>query len=129
LFSTVSSTLVSSDSATTSCRATIKTDRTCYEEGDDIIITFQNCDSSDFDWIGIYPASTDISSLREPVAWLWACGDQFCSTSVDSGSATFYNAHGTGTFRVFLLRNGESSQGPFLAYGLGNSFDMADSCT
>jgi hypothetical protein len=122
---TTSSPTSSSSEGDPSCSASISTDRTCYQDGDDIIITFENCNSNDVDWIGIYPTTTDVSNLGEPLAWLWACGDQFCSTAVDSGEAIFYNARGTGTFRVYLLRSGDSNQGPFLAYGLGNTFEMA----
>jgi hypothetical protein len=54
--------------------ASISTDKTCYEDGDDIIITFQNCESNEEDWIGIYARDADQNDLGDPLAWVWACG-------------------------------------------------------
>lgn len=117
------------DTPGSSCQASISTDRTCYEDGDDIFITFENCDSTEFDWIGIYPIFADVSQLGEPLAWVWSCGDQFCSNAVDVGQAIFYNARGEGTFIVYLLRSNENINGPFEAYGIGNAFEMSTDCS
>mmetsp|Transcript_3203 Transcript_3203/g.5509 ORF Transcript_3203/g.5509 Transcript_3203/m.5509 type:complete len:813 (-) Transcript_3203:226-2664(-) len=127
--STEADTLSPTTSASfSSCSASISTDRSCYEDGDDIVISFVNCDPTEYDWIGIYPLNSDLESLGQPLAELWACGDPFCSAAVDVGTATFYNARGVGSFRVYLLRNGDSSEGPYLAYGIGNEFEMSSSC-
>lgn len=119
---------VSTTEAIGSCRATIGTDRSCYEDGDSIVITFENCESTEFDWIGIYSTTTNIMELGDPLAWVWACGDQFCNDVVDAGQAIFYNARGTGSFVVYLLRSDESLDGSFIAYGVGNSFEMSTNC-
>jgi hypothetical protein len=111
-----------------SCEAAIETDRPCYERGDNIVVTFENCESTELDWIGIYPTNVDIMALGNPLAWVWACGDQFCNSIVDAGQAIFYNARGTGLFVVYLLRSSENLDGSFVAYGVGNSFAMATIC-
>lgn len=111
-----------------SCSASIWTDRECYEEGDNIVITFENCESTQFDWIGIFSTATNIMELGDPLAWVWACGDQFCNEVVDAGQAILFNARGTGSFVVYLLRSDEDSDGSLLAYGVGNSFEMSTNC-
>jgi len=114
--------------STSSCIASIATDKFCYENGDNIIVTFENCDSTQFDWIGIYPVNSDESNLGEPLAWIWACGDQFCTNAVDGGEAIFYNARGQGSFIAYLLRSTDSLGDSFFAYGVGNEFQMSASC-
>ncbi|KAG7366893.1 RHS repeat-associated core domain containing protein [Nitzschia inconspicua] len=121
-------TFASTTEAISSCRATIGTDRNCYEDGENIIVSFENCESTEFDWIGIYSTSTNIMELGEPLAWVWACGDQFCKQIVNTGQAIFYNARGTGSFVVYLLRSTDDLDGSFIAYGVGNSFEMSTNC-
>lgn len=112
------------------CVSSIATERTCYENGDDIVVNFVNCEeASPFDWIGVWPSDADPESLvTDPLAWVWACGDQFCSEAAQSGEAIFFNARGGGSFRIVLLRSGDSNQGPFLAHASSEPFRMAQSC-
>jgi hypothetical protein len=112
-----------------SCSATIETDRSCYEDGDNIVVTFENCDSTERDWIGVYSTTEDIMALGNPLAWIWACGDQFCNDDIDAGQAIFYNARGIGQFVVYLLRSSENLDGTFIAYAVSNSFVMTSSCS
>jgi len=112
----------------TSCVSTIATKETCYENGDDIEIGFNNCDPTSVDWIGIFPARDDVSNLRQPLAWLWVCGNQFCNNPVVSGEATLYKVSGFGDFRVLLLRDDENNDTGFSAYGIGNSFSISSTC-
>jgi hypothetical protein len=125
-FSTISPTTLPGSGSF--CQVSVSTDRSCYEDGDDIVISFQNCDSTELDWIGIYPIFADVSQLGEPLAWVWACGDQFCNEAADSGRAIFYNARGNGTFIVYLLRSSARINGLFEAYGIGNAFEMSTVC-
>jgi hypothetical protein len=116
-------------SSGTACTTAIATNATCYENGDDIRISFQNCDAEAFDWIGVYPASTEISNLRGAIAWMWTCGDQLCTETVSAGDVTFFNAEGFGTFRIYLLRDdGINTGGPFIPIGIGNEFIMSTEC-
>lgn len=128
VLATEDSSSISTTEAISSCRATIQSDRDCYEDGENIVITFENCDSTEFDWIGVYSTTTDIMDLGDPLAWVWACGDQFCNDVVDAGQAILYNARGTGSFVVYLLRSNEDLDGTFIAYGVGNAFEMSTSC-
>ena len=115
-----------------SCVSSIATTNTCYENGDDIEISFTNCDATSLDWIGIYPASSlDLSDIpATPLTWLWSCGNQFCSDPVDgNGEATIFNVSGFGEFIILLLRdNADGEWGSFLAYGIGNTFRVSSSC-
>ncbi|OEU16488.1 hypothetical protein FRACYDRAFT_261265 [Fragilariopsis cylindrus CCMP1102] len=114
-----------------SCVSSIATTNTCYENGDDIEISFNNCDATSLDWIGIYPASSlELSDISDnPLAWLWSCGNQFCSDPVDgNGEATMFNVSGFGEFIILLLRDNADGDGTFLAYGIGNTFRISSSC-
>ena len=113
----------------TTCISTIATKKTSYEEGDDIEILFNNCDPTSEDWIGIFPAREDISNLRQPLAWLWVCGNQFCNKPIVSGEATLYKVSGFGDFRVLLLRGDENNDNEFSAYGIGNRFSISSNCS
>jgi hypothetical protein len=114
---------------TSSCGATIETDRACYEDGDNIVVQFENCESTERDWIGVFPTTADIMALGNPLAWVWACGDQFCNDVVDAGQAIFYNARGTGWFVVYLIRSSENLDGSFAVHSIGNSFVLSSTCT
>ena len=111
----------------TFCQADIFTDKECYENGEDIIVSFENCDAQSDDWIGVYAVGqADWDVLDEPIAWVWASGDQFTQVPVWSGSVTFTEARGIGSFRLILAR--DSPNPPFRAYGLSPEFRLSTSC-
>ena len=106
--------------------ATISTDKSCYINGDNIIVSFENCDPLPNDWIGVYPSGTNSSDLGNPLAWVWACGDQACSKAVASGEATLYGVKGHGIFELFLVRHSAST--PYHPYAESNTFQVAFTC-
>uniref|UniRef100_A0A7S4AUP6 Uncharacterized protein n=1 Tax=Pseudo-nitzschia australis TaxID=44445 RepID=A0A7S4AUP6_9STRA len=110
------------------CVSTISTQKNCYENGETMEISFNNCDPTAEDWIGIFPAWMEVSSLRQPLTWLWVCGNQFCNTPVLSGVATLYRLQGFGDFRIFLLRDSETSDSELSAYAVGNEFTISTQC-
>jgi len=127
---TTSSTSEVSTSAVTSltCLSTVATDKTCYQNGENIRISFNNCVPTSSDWIGIYPARLGISNLRQPSLWLWTCGDQLCNNPVANGEATLFDASGYGTFRALLLRDNQNRGNGYSAYAIGNRFTIASIC-
>ena len=132
------STSITSQAATTvntqtlqdplSCVSTVSTQKICYENGETMEILFNNCDPTAEDWIGIFPAWMEVFSLRQPLTWLWVCGNQFCNTPVLSGVATLYRLQGFGDFRIFLLRDSETNDSELSAYAVGNEFTISTQC-
>jgi hypothetical protein len=117
------------DDSSASCVASISTDRTCYENGDNIVVTFTNCDESPTNWIGVWQSSqptADTLLEGDPLSWVYACGDQVCTEASAGGEAIFYNARGGGSFRMFLVR---SDQLPFTAYATSNEFRLEQTCS
>lgn len=110
------------------CTSTISTHKTCYENGETMEIIFNNCDPKAEDWIGIFPAWMDVSSLRQPLTWVWACGNQFCNIPVLSGIAKLYQVQGFGGFRIFLLRDDPTNDAGFSASAVGNEFRISTDC-
>lgn len=113
---------------TESCVSTITTDKTCYKNGDDIRIVFNNCEPKASDWIGIYPARQGVSNLRQPLSWVWTCGNQLCNDPVASGEATLFDASGSGSFRALLLRDNNNRGSGYVAYAMGNTFAVSSRC-
>jgi len=123
---TISSTAVSSDAS--SCLSTIASDKTCYSHGENIQISFNNCNSTSTDWIGIYPARRGVSNLiSDPIFWTWTCGDQICSSAVDNGEATMYNVSRSGNYRALLFRDDDNNGAGYSAYAVGNRFLVSSS--
>jgi hypothetical protein len=116
----------SSTEAPTSCSAEIATDKDCYSNGEDVIMNFKNCNEEPDDWIGVYLSGEDPTNLGDPIAWMWACGDSVCQKSISAGTATFYEAKGSGNFQVFMIRR--NTNGPYEAYGSGNEFSFGPAC-
>ena len=111
---------------TTECFDSLTANKLCYENGDDIIFSFDNCQPRADDWVGIYHISTDKSQLREPIAWLWTCGDQFCQDEIAKGQVTFYSVQGRGRYIAYLVR--QSSSYPYEAYAETEIIRVGNSC-
>ena len=94
--------------------------------GENIVVSFNNCNPEPDDWIGVYAADADPNDLGDPLVWLWACGNQDCEESVLQGNATFFEARGSGAFKVFMVRR--NSGGIYKAYGIGDQFWLATTC-
>ena len=56
-------------SAAPVCSDTISVSGVCLEPGDQIGIGFSNCNAQEDDWVGIYRADQDTSSLPNPAVW------------------------------------------------------------
>ena len=114
-------------SSPTFCQAVVFTDKECYENGEDIVVSFQNCNAQSDDWIGVYAdGQADWSVVGDPIAWFWTSGDQFVQLPLWSGSVTFTDARGTGSFRVVMVRDNPSP--PFRAYGWSSDFSLSKRC-
>lgn len=112
------------------CISTIQTDKDCYVAGDNIKISFNNCDPTSEDWIGVYPASQGTSNLNSPLAWVWTCNDEECADSDQSaGVASIYNVSRRGRYRAFLIREDATSAFGYSAYASSNRFAIRGSCT
>jgi hypothetical protein len=126
---TASTTSTTSNEA---CITMIATDKECYNRGDDIQISFNNCEPTATDWIGIYPLRQGVQNLRQPRTWVWTCGDQLCNNNaVVSGNATindFYDTSGIIMYRALLLRGEGNRFGGYAAYAIGNSFRISSDC-
>lgn len=110
-----------------SCESSISANGSCFQNGDDILVTFTNCNALSDDWIGVYPASLDFTSLQEPIAWVWTTGDQEQQAAVESGTITFFDVQGSGNFQLALIRNGNGP--PFSAHAVSNEFQLAQQCS
>jgi len=112
--------------------STVATDKECYKSGDDIQISFDNCEPTATDWIGIYSLRQGVQNLRQPRTWVWMCGDQLCNNNiVASGNATiydFYDASGSTMYRALLLRGEGNRFGGYAAYAIGKPFTISSDC-
>ena len=108
-----------------SCTSTVETDETCYRNGDNIRISFNNCEPRPTDWIGIFPARQGAPNLNQPLAWIWTCGDESCNDSVVRGVAIINNVSRYGWFQAYLLRDNGNGD---TVYAIGNSFTISSRC-
>ena len=111
---------------------TVHTDKTCYDRGEDIEISFDNSHPYVDDWVAVYPADADFHDLGHPRMWLYLCGDQHCRGKRSSGTLVFGADHpdetGTkrwplapGDYRAILARNGGM---PYSAYATSTVFTV-----
>jgi hypothetical protein len=126
--STASPTIGATPSPTSaSCQSSIAASGSCFQNGDDILVTFTNCNPLSDDWIGVYAAGQDFTSLQQPIAWVWTTGDQSQQAAVASGTITFFDVQGTGNFQLVLAHNGSGP--PFSAHAVSTPFQLAQQCS
>jgi hypothetical protein len=68
----------------------IGTDKTEYESGEPIVISFQygdNIESLSDDWVGIY--ACDVEPFFHAEVWQWACGASNCANAVNFSTIVF----------------------------------------
>jgi len=120
-----SSSAISTNADTSSsCVSAIATDKTCYQNGENIQISFNNCEAEASDWIGIYRTSQGLSNLNQALTWLWTCGNRLCNDAVSSGEVIVDDASRRfGNFRAVLVRDDGSG-----VYALGNTFTISSRC-
>eukprot|EP00934_Nitzschia_sp_Nitz4_P006382 Nitzschia sp. Nitz4//NODE_159_length_47236_cov_74.723851//5205//7823//NITZ4_additional_000003-RA//-1//CDS//3329531728//6372//frame0 len=114
--------------ATSKCASALSTELTCYENGQDVVVSFVNCDPQSTDWVGVYAADQeDWNNLKTPLSWVWLSGDQANQATVESGKVTFYGAAGSGAFQIVLAR--EDQVAPVQAYAVSNVWTLTrDTC-
>ena len=99
---------------------------TCYVSGETISIKFFNeVNPMRYDWVGIYPSSSNPQSLPSGSRWMYLCGDQTCSGIVSHGTVFFNSAKLTpGHYKAFLVHDGTS---PYQSYAKSVEFVIKDS--
>lgn len=105
------------------CSTNISVVQDCFFGTENVIVvTFENCNPKDEDWIGLYPngisfddgsPATEWTSYNY-IDWAYTCGDTICEDSPLTHSFAFpkndISAYGFLSLRVYLLRN--SIDGP-----------------
>ena len=85
----------------------------CVVLGSDVIISFENENAKEGDWIGLLPESVVGTPLPDPHInnWIWTCGSQNCTSSPDLGHVTISapNLSATSTWVAVLARFDEDS--------------------
>jgi hypothetical protein len=117
----------------TSCVNAINVLSACYTPGDEIGITFSNCEPQGDDWVGVYSAGQDYNSLPNPPVWSWSCGNRNCRDAVSSMDMSLSQDQASdngwpldvGTYVVVLARN---SAQPYTAYAVSPEFSIQDGC-
>ena len=81
------------------CYSRVTTDFHSYTVGEDIPITFTNCNPQKEDWIGVYEVSEDdnfdeinfntLINKNDPLLWMRTCGAQDCHGKVYSRTLNF----------------------------------------
>jgi hypothetical protein len=113
--------------APSACETALVATKQCYLVGEEIQLTFVNCDPEEKDWIGIYwaPAISDLSNLGNPIDWLWTCGTKNCAGEV-KGDTLPFGEFFPGTYEAHLVRDAPA---PYASYeGTGFDFVVADAC-
>ena len=104
------------------------TDTRCYNRAtaNGIVVSFEQCNPAADDWIGIYPALSDVDSLGLNYrAWSMACGDKDCRGETPSNSITLESTIETGWYQVYFVRDGDS-EGPFTSAVSSEVFRVTD---
>lgn len=115
----------------------IGTNKACYSRGEAIHVHFVNQDCRSDDWVGIYPAGTNVNSLPEErlKMWVWTCGRQRRQCNVEHASIKFASERQEayddtwpleeGQYVVFLARNSDS---PYSGIAMSSTFSVHESC-
>jgi len=68
----------------------VSSDSGCYMFEQSISVEFLNPGPLEFDWIGVYRSENfDVDNPGRARLWLYACGNQHCSRTVDAGNVMF----------------------------------------
>lgn len=116
--------------APTPCMDNVTTDKTCYNRatGEDVVLIFENCDPQPFNWVGVYDAQDDPTTLGSPVYWVWLCGSTTCTTTSDAhGNITISNSllvvDGVkGDYRAHLVASASPVGAHYSAYASSATF-------
>jgi Peroxidase len=98
---------------TTADAQEVQTISSCFERGQDIVVTFRNGQNPrGTDWVGIYPAD-NVDPLSDPLLWHWTCGDIDCEDPMSQGAVLFSESDtwmggwppSVGTYRAVLAED------------------------
>jgi hypothetical protein len=107
-----------STSTPTLCEQSVTVDQSCYlRDGGIIQATFENCEPTGSDWIGmlseeyfnVYILDNVAPSQAEASMWSQACGDQVCNVPTLQNVVAFTNEPPgvkEGNYRMYLVRGG-----------------------
>ena len=87
----------------------------CVVAGSDVIISFENDNAKEGDWIGLIPEISAVDGHVPDIHdnnWIWTCGSQNCTSSPELGSVTISapNLSGASTWVAVLARFDEDSK-------------------
>jgi hypothetical protein len=105
----------------------------CVAPNQEISVTFTNCNPRDDDWVGIFAAGADYSSLPNPPLWSWACGSRNCREAVSNQEMSLSSVHAAtnawplaeGAYVFVLARN---SAQPYTAFAISDEFSVQEFC-
>mmetsp|Transcript_26271 Transcript_26271/g.49027 ORF Transcript_26271/g.49027 Transcript_26271/m.49027 type:complete len:227 (+) Transcript_26271:133-813(+) len=101
-------------------------DLSCYSFAkQEITITFLNRSPEHGDWVGVYPAFSDLTNLGGPIAWYWLCGNKKDKCKTGIGSVTFPWLP-PGTYKAVLVRHDhrKGHGGPYASYADSTPFEV-----
>jgi hypothetical protein len=67
----------------------VSTERSCYTIGEDILVSFSQCNPQINNWVGFYPSNTVELLNADELVWLWTCGTTGCNGEVFSNNLLF----------------------------------------
>ena len=107
------------------CQDSIESGYSCYGVGSQYQVGFMNCDPKQDDWIGIYPPDADPQDLGDPISnWWWLCGPTKCQDLFNQGVLYFRADMEPGSYRAFLIRDGDQNDGKHVAYASSDVFEV-----
>lgn len=110
--------------------------RACYNEhGDEIVISFKNCNAMSNDWIGLFDAKSVQNYALNEVglyeddadAWVRTCGNQACTGPTTIGTVTLGGSEGVGgwvkkgAYEVYIVRDD-------IGYAIGEQIIVEKDC-
>jgi hypothetical protein len=126
-------TIAVTTAAPSACVDLVNSMFSCYERGEDVLVTLSNCDPENDDWVGIYESSENMDGLSNPPVWSWACGSRNCREAVTSQELALTEVEAStgawplsqGSYVLVLARN---SAQPYTAFAVSSAFTIQDTC-
>ena len=95
------------------CVDSLEVETTCFDDNNELNVSFNICTAEVGDWIAILEADADPEAITEAdaVGWMFSCGDRFCEEAVANETLSFDRAkpkaESGGSYRAYLMREGE----------------------
>ena len=115
------------------CTNLVKAESSCYALGEaqKIKVTFKICNSSERDWIGIYPKGSSLEGLGDPdLGWVYTCGNRNwnCDEPVAENTVEFDRSLlSSGEYQLYLFSNADGAGGvdsPYTALTSSEVFEI-----